>query len=115
MVTIQQIEQGAIKFIDNEIAPKIPTNIPNGQIKKIAAVASAAYAVKHGLAKLMQNPALAAIGAVDADGNADIEGIAEMVQQQIPEKGFKLTAPILGDLTFFQEDVERLLAYIKEE
>ena len=41
MVNLTQIEQGAVKFIDNEIAPKIPTNIPNGQIKKIAAVAGA--------------------------------------------------------------------------
>lgn len=115
MATISQIERGAVKFIDNEIAPKIPTNIPNGQLKKIAAVAGAVYAVKHGLDKLAAHPALAAIGAVDGEGNVDVEGIAEIARQQIPEKGFKVTVPILGDLTFFAEDVERLLAYIMEE
>lgn len=115
MATIKQIEQGAVKFIDNEIAPKIPTNIPNGQIKKIAAVAGAVYAMRHGLAKMLSNPAFTAIGAVDGEGNVDVEGIAEIAREQIPEKGFKVTVPILGDLTFFAEDVERLRAYIMEE
>ena len=114
MVSIKQIEQGAVKYIDREIAPKIPTNIPNGQIKNIAAVAGAVYAVRHGLEKLAAHPALTTIGAVDGDGNIDVEGIAEMVRMQIPESGFKATVPILGDLTFFAEDVERLLACITE-
>ena len=112
MATIAQIEQGAVRFIDNVVAPEIPTNIPNGQIKKIVAVAGAAYAVRNGLGKLAANPALATIGAVDGDGNVDVEGIAEMVKTQIPKEGFKVTVPILGDLTFFTEDVDRLLAYI---
>lgn len=115
MVSLKQIEQGAAKYIDAEIAPKIPTNVPNGQIKKIAAVAGATYALRHGLGKLVAHPALATIGAVDDGGNVDIEGIAEMVREQIPDKGFKVTVPILGDLTFFDEDVERLLSYIMQE
>lgn len=114
MVTIQQIEQGTVRFIDAEIAPKIPTNIPNGQIKKIAAVAGAVYAVRNGLRKAVSNPALAAIGAVDGEGNIDVEGLAEAASAQIPEGGFKVTVPILGDLTFFAEDVERLKTYITE-
>lgn len=114
MSTIQQIEQGAVKFIDAEIAPKIPTNIPNGQIKKIAALAGAAYAVHNGLGKVLSNPALAAIGAVDGEGNVDVEGLAAAATAQIPEGGFKVTVPILGDLTFFKEDVDRLKTYITE-
>ena len=113
MVSIKQIEQGAVNYIDQEIAPKIPTNIPNGQLKKIAAMAGAAYAVKHGVTKLAANPALASIGAVDDAGNVDLDGIAEAVRAQIPETGLKVTVPILGDLTFFAEDVERLVACIK--
>lgn len=49
-----------------------------------------------------------AIGVVDGDGNIDVDGIAEIAVAQIPDGGFKLTVPILGDLTFFREDVERL-------
>lgn len=114
MVTIDQMEQGTIRFIDAEIAPKIPTNIPNGQLKKIAALAGAAYAVRNGLKKAVLSPALSAIGAVDQDGGIDLDGIAEAVSAQIPDAGFKITVPILGDLTFFREDLERLKAYITE-
>ena len=114
MVSFTQIEQGAGRSTDKEIAPKIPTNIPNGQIKKIAAAAGAVYAVRHGLQKAVSNPALMAIGAVDGEGNIDVEGLAEITAAQIPEGGFKLTVPILGDLTFFREDVERLKTYITE-
>lgn len=114
MATIAQIERGAVNFIDGEIAPKIPVNVPNGQLKKIAAVAGAAYAVRNGLRKAVSNPALAAIGAVDENGNIDVAGMAEAVTAQIPDSGFKVTVPILGDLTFFREDVERLKTYIEE-
>lgn len=114
MATIAQIEQGAVKYLDNEIAPKIPTNIPNGQIKKIVAMSGAAYALRHGLKNAVANPAMTTIGAVDKDGNIDVEGLAEIAREQIPKDGFKVTVPILGELTFFAEDVERLRAYIME-
>lgn len=114
MATIEQIEQGAMKFIDAEIAPKIPTDIPNGQIKKIAAVAGAAYAVRNGLRQVIANPALSAIGAVDGEGDVDVDGIVEIAAARIPNEGFKVTVPILGDLTFFREDLERLKTYIVE-
>ncbi len=114
MATISQIEQGAVKFIDAEVAPKIPTNIPNGQIKKIAAVAGAVYVVRNGLRKAIANPVLSTIGAVNEDGDIDVDGIAEIAVSQIPENGFKVTVPILGELTFFREDVEKLKTYIKE-
>lgn len=114
MATISQIEAGACRYIDAEIAPKIPTNIPNGQLKKIAAVTGAVYAIRSNLRQAATNPALTAIGAVDADGNIDVEGLAEMAMAQIPEQGFKVTVPILGDLTFFAKDVEKAVKYIKE-
>lgn len=114
MATLKQIETGAVRYIDAEMAPEIPTNIPNGQLKKIAAIAGATYAIHHGLQNLVGNPALAAIGAVDADGNIDVDGLVEVVRGQIPEAGFKITVPILGDLTFYAEDVDKILQYIKE-
>lgn len=114
MATIKQIETGAVRYIDAELAPKIPTDIPNGPIKKIAAISGAVYAIRHGLQGLAANPTLSAIGAVASDGSVDVEGLAEIAKEQIPDKGFKLTVPILGDLTFYSEDVDKLLQYIEE-
>lgn len=114
MATIAQIEAGAARYIDEELAPKIPTNIPNGKIKKLAAVAGAVYAVKNGLRKALASPTIAAIGAVDGEGNVDVDGIAEAFLDQVPKDGFPVDVPILGELTFFRDDVEKLLECIKE-
>lgn len=114
MVSIAKIEKGAARYIDAELAPKIPTNIPNGQLKKIAAISGAVYALRHGLQNLAASPAMAAIGAMDENGNIDVEGLSEVSKGQIPTDGFKITVPILGDLTFFPDDVDKLLQYIKE-
>lgn len=114
MVTIHQIEAGAAKYIDNEIAPKIPVNVPNGQLKKIAFLTGAAYVVHKGVQQYADHPMLSHLGAVDADGNVDVDGILEAARSNIPETGFKVTVPVLGDLTFYAEDLERLTAYIKE-
>lgn len=100
MVTISQIEAGAVKFLDGEVAPKIPVNVPNGQLKKIAFLAGAAYAVHKNVQRYANHPMLAQLGAVDEEGNIDLEGLLEAAQRAVPEKGFKATVPILGDLNF---------------
>lgn len=94
MVTINQIEAGAAKYIDAEIAPKIPVNVPNGQLKKVAFLTGAAYAVRKGVRQYLSNPLLAQLGAVDADGNVDLDGVLEAARGAVSEKGFKATVPI---------------------
>jgi len=113
MATINQIETGAVKYIDAEIAPKIPINVPNGQLKKIAFLTGAAYAVRKWVRQYASYPLLTQLGAVDEEGNVDLDGVLEAVRETVPEKGFKVTVPILGDLTFYLEDLERLAEYIK--
>lgn len=114
MVTINQIEAGATKYIDAEIAPKIPVNVPNGQLKKVAFLTGAAYAVHKGVQQYLSNPLLTQLGAVDSEGNVDLDGVLEASRGTVPKDGFKVTVPILGDLTFYVEDLERLATYIKE-
>lgn len=114
MVTINQIEAGAVKYIDTEIAPKIPVNIPNGQLKKVAFLAGAAYAVRKNVQQYAGHPLLTQLGAMDESGSIDLDGLLEAARGAIPKDGFKVTVPILGDLTFFTEDLERLATYIKE-
>ena len=114
MVTIDQIESGVVKFIDAEIAPKIPVNIPNGQLKKVVFLAGAAYAVRKNIRQYAGHPMVAQLGAVDEAGNVDLDGLLEAARSAVPETGMKATVPILGDLTFYTEDLERLAAYIKE-
>lgn len=114
MVTIEQIEAGVARYIDAEIAPKIPVNVPNGQLKKVVFLAGAAYAVRKNVRQYAGHPMVAQLGAADEAGNVDLDGLLEAARGAVPETGMKATVPILGDLTFYAEDLERLAAYIKE-
>lgn len=114
MVTVNQIEVGVSKFLDNEIAPKIPVNVPNGQLKKIMFLTGAAYSVRRGIQQYLSQPMLLSLGVVDEAGNVDLDGVMDAARGNIPAAGFKVTVPILGDLTFYAEDLERLVTYIKE-
>lgn len=112
MVSIKQIEQGAVKFIDNVIAPEIPVNVPNGQLKKVAFLAGAAYAVRKNVLQYANSPILVQLGALDENGNVDLDGLLEAARGAVPKNGFKVNVPILGDLTFHIEDLEKLCEYI---
>ena len=57
---------------------------------------------------------MAQLGAVDDAGNVDLDGILEAARSAVPDTGVKINVPILGDLTFFAEDLERLAACIRE-
>lgn len=114
MATINQIEAGAAKYLDGEIAPKIPVNIPNGQLKKAVFLAGATYAVRKNVRQLAANPTLTKLGAMSESGDVDIDGILEAARGAVPAEGLKVTVPILGDLTFYAEDLERLAEYIKQ-
>ena len=115
MVTINQIEAGTVKYIDTEIAPKIPVNVPNGQLKKIVFLAGATYAIHKNIQQYIGHPMLTQLGAVDEAGNVDLDGILEAARSTVPDTGVKVNVPILGDLTFYAEDLERLAACIKGE
>lgn len=116
MVSIENIETGVAKYIDAELAPNIPTDTPNGQLKKLVAVSGAIYAVRNGLRNLAGNKTLAAIGVMDTEGNVDVDGLAEVVKEHIPAKGLKVSVPFLPDmaLTFHAADVDTLHKYITE-
>lgn len=114
MVTIDQIESGVVKFIDTEIAPKIPVNVPNGQLKKVVFLAGAAYAVRKNIRQYAGHPMVAQLGAMDEAGNVDLDGLLGSARGAVPNEGLKVSVPILGDLTFYAEDLDRLAAYIKE-
>ena len=88
--------------------------MPNGQLKKMAFMAGAAYAVHKNVQKYAAHPLLAQMGAVDKSGDLDLDGLLASVKQAVPDTGVKIDVPILGSLTFYLEDFERLAAYIKE-
>lgn len=117
MVTLNQIEAGVTRWLDKELMPKLPSGGVLDGVKKAATVALILYSVKRGRAALesmAQESFLGTIGAVDANGNVDIEGFAEELRKQMPESGLKLSVPMIGDMTFYRADLDEMLRYIKE-
>ena len=116
MVSMNQIEAGVSHWLDRELMPKLPTGGAYDGLKKAATVALALYAIKRGRAaldSLTQNSFLSTIGAVDREGNIDIEGLAEEMKTQMPEAGLKVSVPMVGNMTFYRNDIDDMLRYIK--
>ena len=116
MVSMNQIETGVSRWLDRELMPKLPTGGQYDGIKKAATVALALYAIKRGRAaldSLTQNSFLGTIGAVDREGNVDLEGFVEEIKKQVPENGLKVSVPMVGDMTFYRSDLDDLMRYIK--
>lgn len=116
MVSMNQIETGVSRWLDRELMPKLPTGGQYDGIKKAATVALALYAIKRGRAaldSLTQNSFLGTIGAVDREGNVDLEGFVEEMKKQVPENGLKVSVPMVGDMTFYRGDLDDVMRYIK--
>ena len=64
-----------------------------------------AWAAKAGLDKL---------GAIDGDGNVDLDGLLEAVRPQIGPEGMGIEVPVLGSITLYPADLDTLARYIKE-
>lgn len=115
MVSINQVECGVGRWVDAELIPLLPTGGQYDNLKRIGVAASAVYIIRKGKTALMslQNSSfLNALGAIDADGNVDIDGIKEVLAEKIPETGIKVNIPILNEVTFYRRDLESVCAYI---
>lgn len=115
MVSINQIEHGVSRWVDAELIPLLPSGGQYDNLKRMGVAAGAVYIIRKGKVALMslQNSAfLNALGAIDANGDIDIDGIKEVVKEKIPDVGIKVSVPILNEITFYKKDVESMYSYI---
>ena len=66
------------------------------------------------LLKLRENPAVQMMGIMDADGNIDLDRLYNAARTQVDGKKIPLTIPVIGELRFDVNDVDRLYKYIQE-
>ena len=111
MVTIDQAMRGAAKFADNEIIPHLPTGKGIGAGIALALIMDGGKAQ---LLKLRENPAVQMMGIMDADGNIDLDRLYNAARTQVDGKKIPVTIPIIGELRFDVNDVDRLYKYIQE-
>lgn len=116
MVNIGQIKRGLANFVDREILNKIP----GGTLKKTAVGTMMGLYINN-VERLLsateaQNPFISALGIVDADGNIDVNVLADALKQNVPESGMRIDIDVLGfhlgDMTLRPADVDLLRSYI---
>ena len=111
MVTIDQAMRGAAKFADNEIIPHLPMGKGIGAGIALALIMDGGKAQ---LLKLRENPAVQMMGIMDEDGIIDIDRLYNAARTRVDGKKIPLTIPVIGELRFDVNDVDRLYKYIQE-
>jgi hypothetical protein len=111
MVTIDQAMRGVAQYADNEIIPHLPTGKGIGAGIALALIMDGGKAQ---LLKLRENPAVQMMGIMDEEGNIDLDRLYNAARTRVDGKKIPLTIPVIGELRFDVNDVDRLYKYIQE-
>lgn len=111
MVTITNIEQGVAAYLDSELMPKLPET---GLEKVLMGTAISLVIRRAGtiVEGYKNNKAVQMLGIMDAEGNVDVDILAEELKKNLPESGVKVEVPMIGSLTFHKADIDKLYSYI---
>ena len=111
MVTQEQMIKGLSAYLDREMMPKI-----HMEPWKMFTIGTGAAVLVKRLAKatetLKDNKMLNALGVVDADGNIDIDILAETAKTNIPPEGLRIPVPVLGEIILHPSDIDILYQMI---
>lgn len=112
MVTINQVQTGLMKYIDNDVLPHL------SGIRKVGLGIYSSLAANNISSIVMQyrdHPAVTVLNVLDKDGNVDIDQLYKAAVPMFAD-GSKQTIniPLIGDLLVDRSDVEKLYRYIKE-
>lgn len=118
MVTIDQIEQGVAKFIDNDFIPSMNRSEATGFVMSLAA-GLLIRQFRTIAEKVTQQPIVKMAGLVSENGEVDIDAIREEMVKAMPEKGTSFPIEIKAlrktfDITLTPGDVDKIYGYITE-
>lgn len=112
MVSIQQVQAGAAKYIDQDILPHLTgaKRLGLGIYSALASQHLAETAMKY-----RTHPAVEVLHLFDGDGNVDIDALYQAAAPLF-EGGERHTIhiPVIGDMTVDRTDLETFYRYIKE-
>lgn len=112
MVTLEMMENGLGRYLDNELLPKLPRE----GIKGFGIGVAATLMIKRGgalIRSLGQNKAIQAMGIIGADGAVDLDMLQEAAMANVPPTGVAIDLPIGIQLRVHKEDVQSLCDYIR--
>ena len=111
MITIDQAIRGAVRYADAEIIPHLPTGKGIGAGIALALIADGG---KNKILAYKDYPAVQMMDIMDESGNIDIDRLYSIARPQMAGQTRPVTIPIIGELRFDVNDLDRLYQYIKE-
>lgn len=112
MIAITNIGKGIALYADRELLPKLQ----DGSWQKAAAGIAASIVAKRGellVQGLANNQALSAMQIVK-DGQVDLDLLRDAACERLQGSGMVINVPVLGSMTFNQDDVNKLYSCITE-
>jgi hypothetical protein len=112
MISIDQIEKGVASYLDTELMPKLDDN----KVQKVIAGTAIGILIRRfgNIAQTMsENSTIKMLGIVDDKGDVDIDIIKEELEKQIDDReGLPVELPMIGKMTFYKADVDKLYKHI---
>ena len=111
MVTLNQVQNGIVKYLDNEITPNI-----NGWQKWVfgALASTATLKATNIFNALKQNEFVKMFEIIDENDNIDIDTLYREFLKQAQKGAVTFAVPMIGAMTLNHTDVEKLYRYIIE-
>lgn len=109
-VTIDQAMRGAMRYADNEVIPHLPGGKGIGAGIMLALIMEGS---REKVLALRENPAVRLMRIMDEQGNIDIDRLYSAARPKFENK-LSVSVPLIGDLKFDQNDVDKLYKYIQE-
>lgn len=111
MISIDQLMRGAARYAEGEIIPHLPTG------KGIGAGIALALVLDGGREKLLslrENKAVQLMGIMDEGGNIDLDRLYNAARPRVDGQKLPVSVPIIGELRFDVNDLDKLYHYIQE-
>ena len=102
--------RGAMRYADNEVIPHLPGGKGIGAGIMLALIMEGS---REKVLALRENPAVRLMRIMDEQGNIDIDRLYSAARPKFENK-LSVSVPLIGDLKFDQNDVDKLYKYIQE-
>lgn len=110
MANKDEVVNGILKYIDDEVIPVLPTSGKWGLGTMVLLASEKSDEI---FKTLTDNSIVKSLGVIDSQGDIDIDRLSIALKKSASKYGkLVLMVPIVGTLTFSEKDVDILYQYI---
>lgn len=108
--TVERVMQGLSNYLDAEVMDKLPSS---GRFVMGTVVGMANHKAHEVAEQLRENPVVSMLGIINEDNYIDADALLEAMKSSANRYGsITLEIPLVGRLSFTENDIEHLKNYI---